>query len=133
MEIGTTLGPNPVSTGNLPQPQSSATLDYDAFLRLLIAQLKNQDPTNPIDSAQYVAQLATFSSVEQAVKTNAKLDALMTSMALSQADGLIGRSVVSEDGTVFGQVIALRIISGGAVAVLDDGRELPLGPGVTVV
>ena len=56
--------------------------------------MKNQDPTKPTDPAQFVAQLASFSSVEQAIKTNSKLDSLMTSMALSQAEGIIGRTVV---------------------------------------
>ena len=111
---------------------SASSLDYDAFLRLLIAEMKNQDPTNPIDSSQYVAQLATFSEVEQAVKTNAKLDALMTSFALSQADGIIGHSIASADGSIVGEVVALRIVSGGAIAILSDGQELELGPGVTV-
>lgn len=113
-------------------PGASDTLGYDAFLQLLIAQMKNQDPTEPIDSAQYIAQLATFSGVEQAVKTNAKLDQLMSALALSQADGVIGRTLTSADGRISGQVAALRVVSGGAVAVLQDGRELPLGPGVSV-
>jgi flagellar basal-body rod modification protein FlgD len=108
------------------------TLDYDAFLKLLMAEMKNQDPTNPIDSAQYVAQLATFSSVEQAIKTNAKLDSLMTQMALSQADGIIGRTITSADGSVSGEVTALRVVSGGAVAVLEDGSEIAIGEGVTI-
>lgn len=108
------------------------TIDYNAFLQLLIAELKNQDPTKPTDPAEHIAQLAAFSNVEQAIKTNNKLDALMTSMAMAQADGLIGRTVVSADQSVSGEVAALRIVSGGAVAVLTDNRELPLGPGVTV-
>ena len=112
--------------------QQSATLDYNAFLRLLIAEMKNQDPTKPIDSAQYISQLASFSSVEQAVQTNAKLDALMTSSALSQAEGLIGRSVLSADGETAGTIAAVRIISGGAVAILESGQEVPLEAGVTV-
>src|SRR5690606_27521764 len=112
--------------------QSRSTVDYDAFLQLLIAQMKNQDPTQPMESTEYVAQLAAFSNVEQAVQTNAKLDSLMAALSLSQADGLIGRTVTSEDGSVTGEVMALRIVSGGAVAVLADGRELALGPGVTV-
>src|SRR5581483_10586188 len=41
----------------------AGSLDYDAFLRLLIAQMKNQDPTKPTDPSQFVAQLASFSSV----------------------------------------------------------------------
>ena len=46
-------------------------MDYNAFLKLLIAQMKNQDPTEPMTSTQYMAQFATFSQVEQSIKTNA--------------------------------------------------------------
>jgi flagellar basal-body rod modification protein FlgD len=63
---------------------------------------------------------------------NSKLDSLMTSMALSQAEGIIGRTVASADGSVVGTVAGIRIITGGAVAILEDGRELELGAGVTV-
>jgi flagellar basal-body rod modification protein FlgD len=112
--------------------QAEANLNYDSFLKLLIAQMKNQDPTKPMDSSQYIAQLATFSNVEQAIKTNAKLDTLMTSMALSQAEGIIGRNVTSADGMLSGEVVAMRVVTGGAVAVLQNGHEIPLGPGVIV-
>ena len=108
------------------------SLDYDSFLQLLIAQMKNQDPTKPTDPSQFVAQLASFSSVEQAIKTNNKLDTMMTSLALSQAEGFIGRTVASADGSVQGTVAGIRIITGGAVAILDTGQELPLNAGVTV-
>lgn len=111
---------------------SAASLDANAFLRLLIAEVRNQDPANPIDSSQYVAQLATFSSVEQATQTNAKLDTLLTSLSLSQADSIIGRTITSADGTVSGVASELRIVSGGAVAVLENGRQVELGAGVTV-
>jgi flagellar basal-body rod modification protein FlgD len=109
-----------------------ASLDYDAFLQLLIAQMKNQDPTKPADPSQFISQLASFSSVEQAVKTNNKLDSIMTSLALSQSEGFIGRTVTSADGSVAGIVAGVRIISGGAVAILSDGQQLPLDAGVTV-
>lgn len=108
------------------------SLDYQAFLRLLMAEMKNQDPTNPIDSSQYVAQLASFSSVEQAIRTNSKLDALMSQMALSQADGIIGHTITSADGTVSGEVTALRVVSGGTVAVLEGGAEIAIGEGITI-
>ena len=77
-------------TGNatFSQPQSKGqagtkTPDYDAFLLLLVTQLKNQDPTEPVDSTQYMAQLATFSQVEQSMQSNTKLDSLLTSSAMS--------------------------------------------------
>ena len=112
--------------------QSSATVDYDAFLRLLIAQLKNQDPTKPTDSAQYISQLASFSNVEQGVKLNAKLDALMTSANLTQAEAMIGRTVLSADGTISGQVVAVRVTSDGPMALLDNGSEILIGAGITI-
>jgi flagellar basal-body rod modification protein FlgD len=108
------------------------TLDYNSFLTLLIAQMKNQDPTDPQDSAQYIAEMATFSGVEQAVKTNDKLDQLMTSFALSQADGVIGHTVTAADGSISGTAKSVRIITGGAVAVLENGSEIPLGAGVVI-
>ncbi|HEX6610803.1 MAG TPA: flagellar hook assembly protein FlgD [Hyphomicrobiaceae bacterium] len=111
---------------------SSVAPDYNSFLRLLVAQMKNQDPMKPIDATQYVSQIASFSNVEQAVQTNAKLDALMTSFALTQADGVIGRTITSANGEVTGTVTAVRVVSGGAVAVLHTGREVLLGPGITI-
>jgi flagellar basal-body rod modification protein FlgD len=112
--------------------QKKTTLDYSAFLTLLMAQIKNQDPTQPQDPTQFLSQLATFSSVEQAVKTNAKLDDLMTSFALSQADGVIGHTVTSEDGSITGVAKSIRIVTGGAIAVLDNAQEVQLGAGVTI-
>jgi flagellar basal-body rod modification protein FlgD len=128
---GVTTQPT-TSTGTTTDAAGPDSLDYDSFLQLLIAQMKNQDPTKPTDPSQFVAQLASFSSVEQAIKTNNKLDTMMTSLALTQAEGYIGRTVASADGTVTGTVTGMRIISGGAVAILDNGQELPLAAGVTV-
>ena len=117
----------PTTTTSTPQ-----TLDYNAFLQLLIAELKNQDPTKPMDSAQYIGQLASFSSVEQAVKTNAKLDAMMSANALTQAEAFIGHAVSSADGTVTGQIVAVKVTSDGPLAILDNGKQLLLEPGITV-
>src|SRR5690606_1874503 len=109
-----------------------SSLDYDAFLQLLVAQMQNQDPTNPVDPTTQMAQLASFSQVEQAIMMNARLDALLTSSALAQADGVIGRTITSADGTVSGEVVALRVATGGAVAVLEDGRQVPIVAGTEI-
>jgi flagellar basal-body rod modification protein FlgD len=133
MEISTVVnrtGTNPPSSTS--NDAAASTVDYNGFLQLLIAQMKNQDPTKPMDSAQFMAQLASFSNVEQGIKMNQKLDSMMTSMALSQVDGIVGRTIVSADGNVAGKVMALHVVSGGAVAIQEDGREVTLGPGVTI-
>ncbi|WP_439542357.1 flagellar hook assembly protein FlgD [Hyphomicrobium sp.] len=126
------------TTTQQQQQQTSTTgtaagnLNYDSFLKLLTAQMKFQDPTKPMDSTQFVAQLASFSNVEQGIKMNSKLDALITSMALNQADGLIGKTVTSADGKVTGKVAAIQVFSDGAVAVLEDGKKMLMEAGVKV-
>ncbi len=114
------------STGN------DNTLNYNNFLQLLVAQLQNQDPTNPADPTTFVSQLASFSSVEQQVNTNSKLDALLTENALSPGVSLIGRTVTSADGSVSGQVASVTINSSGVTAVLTSGDTLSLGAGVQI-
>ena len=130
MEIhGTT--PAPAAAPAKPAP-AGKSLNYDAFLQLLIAQMRNQDPTDPVDPTTQMAQLATFSQVEQAIKTNAKLDAMLTSSALAQADGIIGRTITSASGHASGEAVALTVGAEGAVAILEDGSEVPLGAGVKI-
>ncbi len=54
-----------------------STLDQGDFLRLLTAQLQNQDPTKPVDNFQYVQQMAMFAQIEGGSATNTKLDAVI--------------------------------------------------------
>jgi flagellar basal-body rod modification protein FlgD len=125
------------SQPNTPSPTDSAAptgpgVDYQSFLKLLVAEMKNQDPTQPMDATQQISQLAQFSSVEQAVQTNTKLDQLLASSSLSQADGIIGRTVTNADGTVSGVVESVRIYSDGMIATLKGGAELPVTAGIVI-
>lgn len=120
------------TAGTTGAAAAKASVDYQSFLRLLVAEMKNQDPTKPMDSTQFVAQLASFSEVEQSVQVNAKLDRLLQASALAQADGLIGRTVTSADGAVSGVVAEVRLVSDGVVAVTADGGEIVIGPGVRI-
>ena len=122
----------PTGANQATQQKSKTAVDYQSFLKLLIAEMKNQDPTKPMDSTQYVAQLATFSQVEQSVQTNTKLDQIMQSSALSQADALIGRSITSADGKTTGVVASVKLASNGLIAVLQNGTEVPVGAGVSI-
>ena len=131
MEI-TSLAASVTPTATGSSAAQKATLDYNSFLKLLIAQLKNQDPTNPMDSTEYVAQLATFSSVEQAIQTNERLDSILTNAALSQAESMLGRFVESPDGFVSGRVTSIRIEQDGATLILEGGEQIALTPGVTI-
>ena len=122
----------PVGANQASQQTSKTAVDYQSFLKLLIAEMKNQDPTKPMDSTQYVAQLATFSQVEQSAQTNTKLDQIMSSSALSQADAIIGRNITSADGKTSGTVASVTLSSSGLIAVLQDGTKVPVGAGVSI-
>jgi flagellar basal-body rod modification protein FlgD len=68
--------------------------DFNTFLRMLTVQMQNQDPLNPIESTDYAVQLATFSGVEQQVRTNQLLDAMAVQfslMGMSQLAGWVGQ------------------------------------------
>jgi flagellar basal-body rod modification protein FlgD len=126
---------NATANKNSESSPPPATVDYNQFLQLLIAQMKNQDPTSPTDMSQYMSQFAQLSAVEQAMQTNAKLDTLLSSSALAQAESLVGHTAAftSSDGEdVKGKIMSVRIIQGGAVATLDNGVEVQLGPGITI-
>jgi len=123
------------SSTNTSNSTSSTGVDYNTFLQLLIAEMKNQDPTNPMDTSQYMSQFAQLSSVEQAMQTNNKLDSLLSSQSLSQADGLIGKTVSFTDSTgatFSGKVTSISINSDGSVATLADGTKVAIGPGLTI-
>lgn len=117
---------------NATAASNKASLDYDTFLQLLIAQMQNQDPTEPMDSSEQIAQLATFSQVEQTIETNKNLESLLQSNSLSQAGAIIGKTVSSLDGEISGVVKEVQIMSDGAIAVLQDGTKLIVGPGMVI-
>ena len=62
------------------------SVDFQNFLTLLTAQLRNQDPLNPSDSTEFVAQLAQFTSVEQLVNVNNKIDKLASALVAEGID-----------------------------------------------
>lgn len=82
---------------------ANQNLDKEAFLQLLVTQLKNQDPLSPMDNTAFVAQLAQFSSLEQLsnMNTSLKSNALVTqSMNNSVMAGLIGKNIRATDNTL---------------------------------
>jgi flagellar basal-body rod modification protein FlgD len=111
---------------------AKANVDYESFLKLLVAELKNQDPTEPMDSTQYIAQLASFSNVEQGIQTNTKLDDLIQMGHLQQAGSIIGRTLTSPEGDVSGVIEEVRVFDDGIIAVLEGGEQVVVSGGVTI-
>jgi flagellar basal-body rod modification protein FlgD len=90
-------------TGQANVKEAVSELGSDVFLRLLVTQLKSQDPTNPVEDRDFVAQLAQFTTLEQATNTNSLLNTLIAqNVQRSHMDlvSLLGRAIVTEGNTV---------------------------------
>ena len=110
---------------------SAASLNYDSFLKLLIAQMKNQDPTSPMDAGEQMSQLASFSQVEQTIKTNTHLKSMLQAEALTKASDLVGKTIKSADDKVTGVVKEVEVYSDGVVAITEAGDKVLIQAGVT--
>lgn len=118
------------------QTATAQPLDKNAFMKLLVSQLQNQDPMSPVANEDFVAQLATFSSLEQLEGLNQNMVAsiaLNQSNAvlsqLTQSSALIGKSVTWQDYLTgaehSGTVESVKIMDGLAVLRID-GEDVPL-------
>ncbi|AFS70831.1 flagellar hook capping FlgD N-terminal domain-containing protein [Exiguobacterium antarcticum] len=96
---------NEVSSYQLPDKTkvpSSNTMDKDMFMKILIAQLSNQDPTAPMEDKEFISQMAQFSSLEQMQAIGKGMDTMMLNQhagALLTYSNLIGKAVSYEGET----------------------------------
>jgi flagellar basal-body rod modification protein FlgD len=91
----------PTSTGTQPDAMKQLSSNFSTFLTLLTTQLKNQDPTSPMDSNEFTQQLVMYSQVEQQIDTNDSLKTLIsqgTSNAASMTTGYLGKKVSVTNG-----------------------------------
>ena len=84
-------------------------LGKDDFLKLLIAQMSNQDPTDPMDNTEFIAQMAQFSSLEQITNMNVNFEKMNSMLTSNQALNVMGKTVELElgDTTTTGTVDAI--------------------------
>jgi flagellar basal-body rod modification protein FlgD len=120
----TTLGTNSPASGSSSDALPTSALGTQDFLKLLVAQLKNQDPLQPMDNTQMVTQLAQFSSLETLQGIQSSLDSSMGAQLLGQAMGLLGHTVTAQpsgQAPVTGPVQSVRL--DGADVLLTIGSS----------
>ncbi|MEM9101511.1 MAG: flagellar hook capping FlgD N-terminal domain-containing protein [Pseudomonadota bacterium] len=123
--------------------QTQSTINQDDFIELFLAQLTFQDPLEPVDNREFLAQMAQFASLEQSRLSTESLEALTQLNSTSQATGLLGRTVnlniESETGsTTAATVTAINYTQAGAslTVTLSNGSSLdgiPISQVVTVI
>ena len=125
---GSTTGTNGTNGTGASTPTASKDFDKDTFLKLLVAQLKYQDPTNPTDATQFMSQTAQFTVVEKLDALSALDQKVLDATRAQSAASLIGRQVTYTDysgtsrtgtvsGTTFGSQNPALTIDGTQVAL----------------
>ena len=142
---GVTYNADAYAATQTKEVKKNDELGKDAFLQLLVAQLKNQDPLNPQDNSSYIAELAQFSSLEQMTNVVSKLEDMGkvvsnidTSVLIGQLSGMIGKNIdwietinvadeegnpVSYQESMTGVVAGVTIVEGNPNIVAESGGE----------
>jgi flagellar basal-body rod modification protein FlgD len=93
MSLAASAATNTTSTSTTTTSSTSGTIDKEAFLSLLVTQLKYQDPLDPQDPSEFVSELAQFSTLEQLTNMSSSLDTLATKTTAAQWVSAIGKKV----------------------------------------
>ncbi|MEI4788923.1 flagellar hook assembly protein FlgD [Bacillus sp. FJAT-53060] len=132
--VDPTIRPNTAADTSPSAANKNDTLGRDQFLKILLTQLQNQDPTNPIDDREFVTQLATFASLEQQMNMNesiTQLNMVMSTFVAHQDPfntyvGWIGKEVEGkqDDKEISGTVKSVKNIDNEYFLYLEDGTKI---------
>jgi len=125
---GTQLTPTGTTGTTFTNPNDN--LGENDFLKLMMDQLKNQDPLNPSDPTQYMAELANFSSLEQQTQIAQSTASAATQQASTSALGLLGHTVSYKDAsgvTQTGTVSKVDFTSSGPALTIGTTSGISLG------
>lgn len=129
------IGP---SSGSQSQatPLNNSSISEQEFIKLLLSELTYQDPLQPMDNTQFLAQLAQFANLQQTSQTNTNMQTLLLMNATSQSMGLLGKNVeaVTSQGTIDGTVTEVTFTqSGPQLSVTQANGSVATGIGLSQV
>ncbi len=125
--ISSVIPSGTTSTSSTPTT-GKQTLDQDAFLKLLVAQLQYQNPDNPTDATQFMAQTAQFTQVQTLQKLLDEQQQMYSAQQIQSASALIGRTVTytKSDGTSATGVVASATVASGTPTLHVGNEDVPL-------
>lgn len=130
MEITSTTAANPLasSTDLLAGRVPAKTLGQEDFLKLLVTQLTQQNPLNPVTDMDFIAQMAQFSALEQTKGMQRDIGQLRAEQQVLQANALIGRVVELQDdqGVLTSGIVSGVVVEAGTPKLFVEGRAWEL-------
>src|SRR5579871_2183890 len=126
--VNSTSNSASTSSTSGPAPTGFANLTTGDFMQMLIAELKNQDPTQPMNSQDLLGQLATMSQLQSTTDLDTALQANTTNQQLSIGASFIGKSIYGTDasGKAVSGVVTQAFLSSGTAYVGVGNSQVPL-------
>ena len=118
------IGANLTADTSVPK---NAEIGQDAFMRILLTQLRFQDPLKPMDNQQFVAQLAQFSALELNRQSVEKMDSLLQMNAAEQAVALLGNTVEMRSNGAVGKVTDVSFDADGKAVLTLKTADSQIG------
>jgi len=119
---------DPHKSKQTPSQTKEIGLGRDAFMKLLLAQMRNQDPLEPMKNTDFLAQLAQFNALEEMKNLNESFNTLMESQRMLQASMLIGKQVsgMGADGDPVSGVVSSVRSAEGKITLYIGKQGIPL-------
>ena len=125
----TTKGTSITTSGTTTSATAgSKNLDENAFLKLLVAQMRYQDPSKPMDTNEMMSQTATFTQVEKLTSLLTTQQNLLSAQHMQAASAMVGRSITytATDGTMATGVVASAKLNGSEPTLTVGNKDVPL-------
>jgi flagellar basal-body rod modification protein FlgD len=123
---------SPIASGS-PQGTQSKNKSFDLkpedFIKMMVTQLQNQDPTKPADNGQLLAQMSQIGQLQSSNTLTDSIKGMVLQNQIGSAGNLIGKSVAGVDAqnnVIKGVVNSVKVQSDGVLLELDNGNSLPL-------
>jgi len=132
MSINGVTDASPVQQAQAQSSVQQATgmegLGEDAFLQLLLAQLKNQDPLKPMDNTEFISQMAQLNSLNELMALNKTMSSMITAQMVTQGSALIGKTVSAnlDTGESVSGVVEAMQINNDKVTLTVNGQQVPM-------
>jgi flagellar basal-body rod modification protein FlgD len=123
------LSTTPVAgTAGTAAPSGGQTLDENSFLKLLVAQMKYQDPSKPMDASQMMSQTATYTQIEKLSALATAQQNLVSAQRLQAASDMVGRTIAytTPDGHTGTGVVASATLTGSEPTLKVGNTDVPL-------
>lgn len=131
--MSVSIDPSLLLSNNTKTRSSGSNLGKDEFLKILMTQLQNQDPLNPMEDKEFISQMANFSSLEQITNMNSLMQKFLDSQTKSDSilkySEMIGKSIEwsdsgAEGAVQTGVVKAIKQKNNSIILELDNGKEI---------